>query len=161
MAPPTEHRSLSRGSLSLTPRGGGPRGHGAGPAMLGMSLPPCYGRPMRKRPSGRDTENRFVYSTGGEAGKAVSRPSAIEKDGVPRAASGKGVRVRLERRPGGRDITTVLGLVGAEAALSALAAELRAACGAGGTVRDGVVELQGDQCDKVRRALAERGIKSR
>jgi len=75
--------------------------------------------------------------------------------------SGKGIRVRLDRRPGGRDVTTVLGVPGTADALASLARDLRAACGAGGTVRDGIIELQGDQTDKVRRALAERGIKPR
>jgi translation initiation factor 1 len=69
--------------------------------------------------------------------------------------------VRLERRPGGRDITTVLGVPGTADAVASLARDLRAACGAGGTVREGVIELQGDQVDRVRIVLAERGIKSR
>ncbi len=110
------------------------------------------------------TDSRLVYSTGGGvpadhrgAGAARSKPAAKK----PSAGGGKGIRVRLERRPGGRDITTVLGVPGTADALASLARDLRAACGAGGTVRDGVIELQGDQCDKVRRALAERGIKSR
>jgi translation initiation factor 1 len=71
------------------------------------------------------------------------------------------VRVRLERRPGGRDVTTVLGLPGDDDAIAKAARDLRAACGAGGTVRDGVIELQGDQVEKVRRALLARGISSR
>ena len=50
---------------------------------------------------------------------------------------------------------------GGQHAAKDLARDLRAACGAGGTVRDGVIELQGDQCDKVRAVLAERGMKSR
>ena len=69
--------------------------------------------------------------------------------------------MRLERRPGGRDITTVLGVPGTADAVASLARDLRAACGAGGTVRDGVIELQGDQVEKVRSVLGERGIKSR
>jgi translation initiation factor 1 len=69
--------------------------------------------------------------------------------------------VRLERRPGGRDITTVLGVPGTADAVASLARDLRAACGAGGTGREGVIELQGDQVDRVRIVLAERGIKSR
>jgi translation initiation factor 1 len=81
---------------------------------------------------------------------------------VPAAATGgKGIRVRLEKRPGGRSITVVLGLQGGEDALLALARDLRAACGAGGTLRDGVVELQGDQVDKARAFLAARGLKAR
>lgn len=109
-------------------------------------------------------ESRLVYSTGGEA--PAERPAAAPRrkgppPPGPPAGGGKGIHVRLERRPGGRDITTVLGVPGSPDAIASLARELRAACGAGGTVRDGVIELQGDQTKKVRRALAERGIKSR
>jgi translation initiation factor 1 len=112
---------------------------------------------MRKRDEADADGTRLAYSTGGEPAKPAEPP----KPKSPlKAAPGKGIRVRLERRPGGRDITTVLGLVGRPDQLAILAAELRAACGAGGTVRDGVVELQGDQRDKVKAALLERGLKS-
>ena len=109
------------------------------------------------------TESRLVYATGGEA-PADRGPGGAKRKAPSHKASvggGKGIRVRLERRPGGRDVTTVLGVPGTADALTSLARDLRAACGAGGTVRDGVIELQGDQCDKVRGALAARGIKSR
>ena len=113
------------------------------------------------------TETRLVYSTGGEATTgAIERPKrspapASPASRKPATAGGKGIRVRLERRPGGRDITTVLGVPGNADAIAALARDLRAACGAGGTVREGVIELQGDQCEKVRAVLGERGMKSR
>jgi translation initiation factor 1 len=121
---------------------------------------------MAKRDDARASsgDTRLVYSTGGEA---ESAPSAPPKRAQPQgrkaapASGGKGIRVRLDRRPGGRDITTVLGVPGSPDTVAALARDLRAACGAGGTVRDGVIELQGDQTEKVRSALAERGIKSR
>ena len=115
---------------------------------------------MRKRGAGEATGSRLVYATGGAPAEPSKAAAARPAAGVG-AAPGKGVRVRLEKRPGGRDITTVLGLVGPAAAVEALARDLRAACGAGGTVRDGVIELQGDQGDKVRAALLERGIKAR
>ena len=109
---------------------------------------------------------RLVYSTGGDvpAAPLARKPPAPQPRGNARPApggGGKGIRVRLEKRPGGRDITTVLGVPGNPEAVASLARDLRAACGAGGTVRDGVIELQGDQCDKVRAALLERGMKSR
>lgn len=109
------------------------------------------------------TVSRLVYSTGGEVPARREAGVARPKAPSPKApvGRGKGIRVRLERRPGGRDVTTVLGVPGTADALASLARDLRAACGAGGTVRDGVIELQGDQCDKVRGALAARGIKSR
>ena len=116
---------------------------------------------MRKR--GRDdagSGSRLAYSTGG-AGPKTATPAPAPPAGGIRPAPGKGIRVRLEKRPGGRDITTVLGLVGSTAQVEALARDLRAACGAGGTVRDGVIELQGDQCDAVRAHLAAAGLKAR
>jgi translation initiation factor 1 len=120
---------------------------------------------VRKRePDAGSGETRLVYSTEGgpvvPLRKTSNRPQPAARPAA-RGPSGKGVRVRLERRPGGRDVTTVLGMPGDGHALATAARELRAACGAGGTVRDGVIELQGDQCDKVRRALEARGIKSR
>jgi translation initiation factor 1 len=108
------------------------------------------------------TDSRLAYSTGGEApaerGPGRARPKAASQ---VHAGGGKGIRVRLERRPGGRDITTVLGVPGTADALASLARDLRAACGAGGTVKGGVIELQGDQCEKVRRALTAMGMKAR
>ena len=112
------------------------------------------------------TDSRLVYSTGGEP-TASPQKSKEQKQAPPKTSrtpatgGGKGIRVRLERRPGGRDITTVLGVPGSPDTIAALARDLRAACGAGGTVRDGVIELQGDQVDKVRGVLEARGIKSR
>jgi translation initiation factor 1 len=119
---------------------------------------------MAKRGDGGSaTDSRLVYSTGGEAPAGRGSGAGGPRARAPKATAGggKGIRVRLERRPGGRDITTVLGVAGADDAVASLARDLRAACGAGGTVRDGVIELQGDQVDKVRSVLGERGIKSR
>jgi translation initiation factor 1 len=122
--------------------------------------------PRRDDSATNDAATRLVYSTGGEATAGIAKPARRPQappspSRKPDAGGGKGIRVRLERRPGGRDITTVLGVPGTADVIAGLARDLRAACGAGGTVRDGVIELQGDQCDKVRAALLERGMKSR
>src|SRR5688572_30834691 len=113
-------------------------------------------------PAGAAT--RLVYSTEGGPTTPLAKRRPAPPRGPsksPATAGGKGIRVRLERRPGGRDITTVLGVPGAPDAVASLARDLRTACGAGGTVRDGIIELQGDQCEKVRAVLTARGIKSR
>ena len=120
--------------------------------------------PKREDAAPAGTETRLVYSTGGElpADRDAGRPRPkAPAQKAPAGGGGKGIRVRLERRPGARDVTTVLGVPGTADAVASLARDLRAACGAGGTVRDGVIELQGDQTDKVRKVLADRGIKSR
>jgi translation initiation factor 1 len=58
-------------------------------------------------------------------------------------------------------VTIVTGLRGPTAQIEALARELRALCGAGGTARDGEVELQGDQREKAAAALEARGLRVR
>jgi translation initiation factor 1 len=72
--------------------------------------------------------------------------------------AGDGV-VRVSRETGGRKgkaVTLIKGLPLDEAALQALAKQLKAACGSGGTVKDGVVEIQGEHMDKVMAWLAAR-----
>ena len=55
------------------------------------------------------------------------------------------VRVSLQiKGRGGKSVTVVKGLPLDAAALAILGKQLRAACGSGGTVKDGVVEVQGD-----------------
>ena len=69
-------------------------------------------------------------------------PARVPIDGV--------IRVFIER--GGRSgkvVTVIRGLPARGPALDALAAELRRLCGAGGTLKDGAVLIQGDQRDRV------------
>lgn len=63
--------------------------------------------------------------------------------------SGDGI-VRVSRETKGRKgkgVTLVTGIPLAEKELKAFAKVLKAKCGTGGTVKDGVVEIQGDQRD--------------
>ena len=99
----------------------------------------------------REREARLVYSTGGEKDREPARE-------VP-AAKSPGIRLRLERRASARVVTVVSGLPADQG--SALARELRAACGTGGRFEDGVLELQGDHRDRVEEALRARGLPSK
>jgi translation initiation factor 1 len=107
-----------------------------------------------------DPNSRLVYSTEGEKsdGKPREKPSAPRK-GAP--ASGPGIRIRLERRASDRVVTLVTGLPGSEQDKTALARALKSACGTGGTVKGGVLELQGDHREAVEAALDARGLKSK
>jgi translation initiation factor 1 len=104
---------------------------------------------MRKPGSGG-----LVYST--DAGRMCPlcrqpvAACACDRGAAP-ASRGDGV-VRVSRETGhrgGKTVTMVRGLALDAAAHAALGKRLRAACGAGGTVKDGVLELQGDHCDRV------------
>lgn len=75
------------------------------------------------------------------------------------APAGDGI-VRVSRQTkgrGGKAVTLVKGVALDAAALAALGKQLRTACGAGGTVKDGVIEIQGDHCDVVLAALKKHG----
>jgi translation initiation factor 1 len=68
------------------------------------------------------------------------------------------VRVSRETKGrGGKSVTLVKGLALDPLALALLGKQLRSACGSGGTVKDGTIEVQGDHCDLVMEALKKLG----
>jgi translation initiation factor 1 len=71
-------------------------------------------------------------------------------DGVVRVA-------RQTKGRGGKTVTLVKGLALDGAALALLGKQLRTACGCGGTVKDGVIEVQGDHCDLIMETLRKHG----
>lgn len=96
---------------------------------------------------------RIVYSTtDGDLRKA--RDSGLKQ----RRADGDRVKVRREvagRR--GKAVTTISGVPVDDAGLKALAGRLKKRCGVGGSVRDGVIEIQGDHRDVVMEILKAEG----
>ena len=68
-------------------------------------------------------------------------------------------KLRLEKKGrGGKSVTVVDGLPRNAEFLGALGAELKRACGTGGTVFETGVELQGDLRERVRDVLSKKGI---
>jgi len=58
----------------------------------------------------------------------------------------------------GKGVSLITGLAMSESDLKDLAKELKTACGAGGTVKDGVIEIQGDHRDLLVAELQRRGL---
>lgn len=125
--------------------------------------------------SGRD--DRLVYSS--EAGRIC--PACGRKTSVC-DCRGKGARARIAARAeaeaqaksdgivrvgrstkgrGGKIVTTVSGVAGGADALATLAGELKKSCGTGGSVKDGVIEIQGEHRDTLVRELERRGFKTK
>jgi translation initiation factor 1 len=98
-------------------------------------------------------DSRIVYSTtDGDLRKA--RDPGLKE----RRADGDRVKVRREvagRR--GKAVTTVSGVPVDDAALKLLAGKLKKRCGVGGSVKDGVIEIQGDHRDAVVEILKAEG----
>ncbi|QOL50537.1 translation initiation factor Sui1 [Massilia litorea] len=68
--------------------------------------------------------------------------------------------VRVSRQTkgrGGKSVTLIKGLALDPTALALLGKQLRTACGSGGTVKDGVIEIQGDHCELVMETLTKLG----
>lgn len=111
---------------------------------------------MKKRSGG------LVYSSAGgrmcpSCGRPVGKCTCAEKS--PRAERGDGiVRVRREvkgRR--GKAVTTISGIPLPDDELRSLAGELKRHCATGGSVKEGVIEIQGDHRDRLVAELEGRG----
>ncbi len=86
----------------------------------------------------------------------------VTKDEDDSMKSGKNypdeVRVWLDRkRRGGKAVTVVKGIQKTNTHLKDIAKKLKAACGVGGTAKDGEILIQGDHRDKVLKLLIEAG----
>jgi len=115
-------------------------------------------------------------STGGGQGLGHNPFAGLDSAGlrsasgmVPKPApvaaprGGNRGRVDIRREKGGRSgktVTVVDGFIGIGLPeKERLAKSMRAACGCGGTVKDGRIEIQGDQRDTVARILSEAGFR--
>ena len=98
------------------------------------------------------SNSRLVYST--ESGRVKAEKSTTTKP------SGDGI-LRIRRETAGRNgkgVTTISGALLEEAQLKDLAKALKQLCGVGGSVKDGVIEIQGDQREKLKAELEKRGF---
>jgi len=110
-------------------------------------------------------DRRSVYVTGVGRIKYCSRCGAPEtecrcRDAAPTPPKDGFVRVARDKKGrGGKTVTTISGLPLAGAELEALAVTLKKQCGAGGTVKDGVIEIQGDVRERVEPKLVALGYR--
>jgi translation initiation factor 1 len=110
----------------------------------------------------RNSSGGLVYSTeGGRMCPGCRRPVAQCTCRQAAAPAGDGIaRVQRETKGrGGKAVTVVRGVPVDAAALVRLGQELKAACGSGGTVKDGTIEVQGDHVEKVMALLQQKGLR--
>jgi translation initiation factor 1 len=111
--------------------------------------------------------SRFVYST--ETGRmcpVCNRPASrctCKSDKLKVSADGKtdGVlRIKHEvKGRKGKAVTTISGFEESEGSVKSLASELKSSCGTGGSVKDGVIIIQGDHRETLKMLLEQKGFK--
>lgn len=100
-----------------------------------------------------DNNSRLVYST--DTGRIK------EEELKPIRPAGDGI-VRIQRQTSGRKgkgVCVVSGIDLDDTELAKLAAELKKKCGCGGSVKDGLIEIQGDKRDLIKSLLEAKGMK--
>lgn len=104
----------------------------------------------------KGNKNKIVYSTNPDY--------RLEEEGSEQesvAANQQTLYVKLERLKGGKIATIVENFVGSESDLEALGKLLKNKCGTGGTVKDGIILIQGEQREKVIGLLNAQGYKTK
>jgi translation initiation factor 1 len=105
----------------------------------------------------------LVYSTdiGRLCPQCLRAVTACVCNGATKPAHGDGI-VRVSRETKGRagkGVTLVSGVPIVAEALEKLATQLKKHCGTGGTVKEGVIEIQGDHRDTLVAVLTKLGFK--
>jgi translation initiation factor 1 len=109
---------------------------------------------MKPRPTYRGVVLRTAPLGQAGTGRDKASPSA------PRANA----RVRVGREVagrGGKGVTVITGIAGDAAQLEELATRLKKLCGAGGAVKNGVIEIQGDHRDRLVAELCKLGLEAK
>ncbi len=68
------------------------------------------------------------------------------------------IKIRLERRKFGKEVTIIEGIDEKEVNLKKLASQLKSKLATGGTAKNGRIELQGDHRHRVKKILVDMGF---
>ncbi len=105
-----------------------------------------------------NNNSTLVYST--ETGRVKQDKHKPKTQQPPKQPSDGTVRLRREvKGRGGGTVIVITGVPLGDPALKELAGALKKRCGCGGTVKDGVIEIQGDHRDTLLNELQARGYR--
>ncbi len=106
-------------------------------------------------------QNPFAaLSSAGLPQGSIEQPDKSGGKTAPRKNRGRVDIIRQKAGRGGKTVTVVTHFVGIGLPeKEALAKRMQKACGTGGTVKEGRIEIQGDKREEVARILAEAGFR--
>lgn len=113
----------------------------------------------KARAAGLKTKQTFrgvVLRDGAQRASARNLSSKVPSPGKTAVRVGREVAGR-----GGKGVSVIAGLPLPEAELEALATRLKKLCGAGGAVKDGSIEIQGDHRDRLVEELQKLGYEAK
>ena len=97
-----------------------------------------------------ERNSQLVFTTDEGRINEISDKDTRTGDGI--------IKVRRETKGRkGKGITTLQGFLECDETLKIIAKKLKQRCSTGGTVKDGIIELQGDHRDAVKRWLEDMG----
>ena len=102
-------------------------------------------------------ESNIVYSTDPNFENNYNDPGEHNTVGT----INQNIRIWLERRGGGKVLTVIKGFNRTTSDLEILGKELKKRCAVGGTVKNKMIQIQGDHRDKILSILTEKGIKAK
>ncbi|HHF3992839.1 TPA: stress response translation initiation inhibitor YciH [Haemophilus influenzae] len=98
------------------------------------------------------SDSVLVYST--DVGRIKEEKASVVRP--------KGDGVRIQKQTSGRKgagVSVITGLDLSDEDLKKLAAELKKRCGCGGSVKNGIIEIQGEKRDLLKQLLEQKGFK--
>lgn len=102
--------------------------------------------------------DRVVYSEFGPPENSL----AIERPEIELPPNQQNLRIQASRKARkGKTVTIISGFQTTEEILGQLLKQLKTTCGAGGTIKDNEIEIQGDHTKKLLETLTKMGYKAK
>jgi len=106
--------------------------------------------------------SRIVYQEFGQKFDSTADALARSENLIERSPQAQSPRIQASRKGRkGKTATVITGIEGTTTAIEALLKQLKNQCGAGGTFKDGEIEIQGDHRQKILEILLKLGYKAK